>query len=128
MEIKRPRGVIIFTLLGIFFLVMGSTRWLPFKPLQLSIFIIWLILYYFLFQLKNWSRIVLLILNIFLGGAVILLVVGFIVLYIFKPDMLLMDRITNQPISYWLGFALQMIYVYTFIYYFTRPAVKAQFK
>jgi hypothetical protein len=107
---------------------MGSTRWLPFKPLQLSIFIIWLILYYFLFQLKNWSRIVLLILNIFLGGAVILLVVGFIVLYIFKPDMLLMDRITNQPISYWLGFALQMIYVYTFIYYFTRPAVKAQFK
>lgn len=118
---KRSVGVTIFALTGMLFQILSwvvkgaSVRY---SVITIAL-LFWAVLYYFLLRLKNWSRIVLLVSSI-LHITLHLITVSMIVIYRAEfPDL---------PISSWIFFYLSFFYPCMFIYYFTRPRVKALFK
>jgi hypothetical protein len=129
MEEKRPIGVIFFVLFGLVSLCLTEfPKFFPIDPAGVVIFILSIIVLYSLYQLKNWARIILLILEI-LGATLLgIYFIGLIIIAIFDPDAFLTHKLAYFSNIKWLHLIFGVIYTVAFIYYFTRPKVKEQFK
>ena len=131
MEETRLSWIGIFARLGIVFSAFG-VLWdlLKFNVNLISIIfgLIFIFLYYNLLQLKNWSRILLLILN---GMVVILLIIIDIIALSLPFRMSLAvyrEMCPTFPFLISILFLIFNIYFYGFIIYFTRPRVIQRFR
>jgi hypothetical protein len=128
MEKKRPIGVTLFVLFGLLLLCLNTfPRLFPIDSVGVVIFILSIALFYFVYQLKNWARIISLILEIFGATLLGIYFIGAIIVAIFDPDAFLSHKQAYFSGIKWLHIIFAMIYAIAFIYYFTRPKVKAQF-
>lgn len=122
MKKKRPLGVVIFCSLGLILIAMNLLpRIVPPNASKIIFLIPWLIVYYFLFSLRNWARLTLCILH---SISAALLIVFLFSAILFKPSVVFMHSIT---FLYWLNYTFSVIVSLAFVYYFTRPRVKGYF-
>lgn len=145
MEKKRSVGVTVFAFFGIF--VTLSTILINSSKINLYFSLIMILLYYNLLRLKNWSRIILLIIN---GVTALCGLLGFIViawLILMNAKIQSVSFVASSRMLYPLSAQMQTwktecpylpilvpilfiivgAYSYVFIIFFIRSAVKEQF-
>lgn len=119
---KRPMGVVIFCLSGLILIGLNLLpRIVPLSISKMIFLILWLTMYYSLFNLKNWARLALCIIQ---SLSAVLLIICLFSSILFKPSIVFMYKLTFR---YGLNYAFSLIDSLAFVYYFTRPRVKGHF-
>jgi len=149
MEKKRSVGVTIFALWG-FVCLISSMAINPSKVnlSQILFSLVFILLSYNLFRLKNWSRIALFVIN---GITALIVLLSLIIIFIWLP--LVNAKIQNiyfiassrmlyslrSQVPIWekvspycpiltpILFVIYSVYIYSFVFFFSRPKVKALF-
>ncbi|MFC1699997.1 hypothetical protein ACFL1I_08620 [Candidatus Omnitrophota bacterium] len=140
MEKKRPLGIMILVIGGIFFEILQFLREVTniesfdiFAILDISLFLGFLFALYSLFMLKNWARKFLLIFN-YIGVFLFLayLTMSILIVFVGKYEQASPETIFSKFVElnmlgkiHWI---LGVAYLFSFIYYLTRPKVKEQFR
>ncbi len=131
MEKKRSVGVTVFGCIGLCGAIL-DVFWSLFNIQNLNLFLlfiglIFIFLSYNLLRLKNWSRTLLLRVNIITAFAMTIVVV--LILFILPIKDIIGEFKRRGYFLYTsILFSITFIYTCSFIYFFTRPKVKEQFK
>lgn len=132
MEKKRSVGVITFSYFGIILGVFGVIEELIKIPnidfIKMFINLAFILLSYNLLELKNWSRVLLLIINTIM--ALIISIFDLLMLFTLRWEKvaeLFKKMYPHFTTMAFIAFLMSNIYFYAFLIFFTRPKVKGQF-